>query len=152
MTRLGATALVGAGLLIAVSPVLEWFAAPLPAGTVTARGLAAAGELGTLIALGLAVLASGVVVGRLPPSHHAVRWSALGAALAALLAFLIGVEALVNRPALVVVVAGGDEVATGVPVTGALMGPAAAFSGAALAVVAAALVLRSRRGRGGRPD
>lgn len=146
MSRAGPLALVSAGLLIVVAPGLTWFVSPLPQGDVTARGLSAAGELWTLPPLGFAVLAFGALLIRSADDSPGALWSAVGAALAGLLALGVAAAAVVGRPAALVIDEAGTEVVTGAPVEAVVVGPAVAFASASLALLAGAgLAWRARR-------
>lgn len=142
MSFRAALPLPAAGILIGLAPMLTWFVARPPQDTVTARGVPTAGELWTLIPLGLFLVVCGVALRRAPVGSPGAFWAGVGGAVAGVLAAAVSLVAVLTRPATLVVVQAGRDVVTGAAVEVATLGPAVAFVGAGLAVLAGLLTAR----------
>lgn len=142
MTRFVATVALLAGLVLLLAPFAPWFSAPTPAGAAGISGRDASATLLTVAVAGLAaaIVALGLLAGRVPPGPVA------GGALLALgaVALLWTVRVAADPPVtLVARLPGGDRTVPveADPLVAAHVAPAAA---ALLVLSGTALLLRSR--------
>lgn len=137
-----------AALVVAVAPVLPWFEASIPAGSLSITGLGASGSLWLLPALGALALAVALACAIAGTGLGAVeaRWA--GGALVALgaLACFWALREALDPPVEVVVIDGGTARPATIP-TAVLPAAVAAPVAAGLIVAAGAAIARPWRGR-----
>ncbi|MCU0307189.1 MAG: hypothetical protein MUE51_05350 [Thermoleophilia bacterium] len=137
------------GLAMGVLPALPWFEAALPTGPDRISGLSASGELWLMPALGLLVLAMGLLIllGRPPVGSAGARRAGLLVLLAGALGVLWAGRDVLEPPVRVVADrpgAGTAELPDGAVAIDVLLSGWATLAVSALAAACGLLAMRSR--------